>query len=265
MNYEVENKSHKSQAFLHLLKIMNELRAQCPWDKKQTWQSLSSLTIEEVYELTDALSKENANDVKEELGDIMLHIVFYCKIAEEQYGFDIADVLEAIGKKLVSRHPHIYSDTVVNDEEDVKKNWEMLKKKEGKTSVLSGIPAGLPAMVKAFRIQEKTAKVGFDWNNRKDVLKKVFEEIEELENEISNENISKAHVESEFGDVLFALINYARFINVDPEMALSKTNHKFMQRFKFIEQKAETQKTKLEELDLSTMDNWWNEAKKQGL
>jgi XTP/dITP diphosphohydrolase len=265
MEYNIVNKEEKVQAFLQLLKIMNELRAECPWDKKQTWKSLSSLTIEELYELTDALNNTNPNEVKEELGDVLLHIVFYCKIAEEQYGFGFEDVCKTINEKLISRHPHIYGDTKVKDAEEVKRNWEKLKKKEGKSSVLSGVPKGLPAMIKAFRIQDKAAKVGFDWENISDVLLKVHEEIDELEIELKKPLVDKSLVEGEFGDLLFSLINYARFLDIDPEAALAKTNDKFIQRFRFIEDKAKSLNLNVENVDLQTMDSWWNEAKINGL
>ena len=210
------------EAFARLLNIMDDLREQCPWDKKQTIQSLRNLTIEETYELAEEILNNNLDGVKEEVGDVMLHLVFYARIAQEQGAFDIADVLQAICDKLVTRHPHIYGDVVVADEEEVKRNWEKLKLKEGKTSVLQGVPSGLPAIVKAYRMQEKTAKVGFEWDTTEQVWAKVVEEIGELREAVDG-NFSKEKQEDEFGDVLFALINYARFINVDPKTALEKT------------------------------------------
>lgn len=256
----IQNKNAKLQAIERLLIIMDELRAQCPWDKKQTWQTLRSLTIEELYELTDALIQENRQEVKEELGDVLLHIVFYSKIAEEQYGFDFADVCNSICDKLIARHPHIYADTKVQNEEDVKRNWEKLKMKEGKTSVLQGVPKGLPSIVKAWRIQEKAGKVGFEWENKMQVWQKIEEEIQEFKHEEAHSKPEK--MEEEFGDILFAFINYARWLNIDPERALEKTNQKFIRRFQYIEQKAKEQKQPLENYDLNTLDNWWNEAKK---
>ena len=245
----------KLDAFARLLKIMDELREQCPWDKKQTLESLRNLTIEETYELADAILENDLKGIKEELGDIMLHMVFYAKIGDEKGSFDIADALNAVCEKLISRHPHIYGDVKVKDEEEVKANWEKLKLKEGKKSVLEGVPKSLPAMVKAYRMQEKTAKVGFEWENTEQVWDKVEEEIAELKEALP---LSIEKREEEFGDVLFSLINYARFIKVDPETALEKVNIKFKRRFEYIESKAPKP---LDEMTLAEMDALWNEAK----
>lgn len=247
----------KLEAFGRLLTTMDELREQCPWDRKQTIGTLRNLTIEETYELADAILSNDLPGVKEEVGDIMLHMVFYARIASEQGAFDIADVLHAICDKLVARHPHIYGDVKVKDEEEVKRNWEQLKLKEGKKSLLQGVPAGLPAMVKAYRMQEKTKQVGFEWETAEQVWDKVEEEIGELRENIENQ-AQQADIEEEFGDVLFALVNYARFIGVDPETALEKVNRKFKSRFEYIENQA----TKpLQEMSLTEMDVLWNEAK----
>lgn len=248
----------KLKAFEKLLLIMDDLREQCPWDRKQTFLSLRSLTIEETYELADALLDENLDEIKEELGDIMLHLVFYAKIASEQGAWDIKDVLEAICEKLIARHPHIYGDVTVENEEDVKRNWEQLKLEEGKKSILEGVPNSLPAMVKAYRLQQKTATVGFEWENREQVFSKVEEEILELKEAI--EEGDQAHIEEEFGDVLFSMINYARFIHVDPETALEKINKKFKKRFEYIEKNAPKS---LEDMTLEEMDLLWNESKQE--
>lgn len=248
----------KLDAFARLLTIMDELREQCPWDRKQTFQSLRNLTIEETYELADAIIEEDLDEIKEEIGDLMLHMVFYAKIAEEKQAFDIADALNAICDKLIKRHPHIYSDTIVNGEEDVKKNWEQIKmQEEGKKSVLQGVPTSLPAMVKAYRMQEKTKQVGFEWENAAQVWEKVEEEMGEFK-EAMEEDFSFEKKEEEFGDVLFSLINYARFQGIDPETALERVNQKFKKRFEYIE--ANAPKT-LEEMSLAEMDVLWNEAK----
>lgn len=249
---------HKSEAFARLLTIMDELREQCPWDRKQTLQSLRNLTIEETYELADAILSDDLSGVKEEIGDIMLHMVFYAKIASEQGAWDIADALHAICDKLISRHPHIYGDVTVADEAEVKRNWEQLKLKEGKKSILAGVPAGLPAMVKAYRMQEKTKQVGFEWETTEQVWAKVEEEIGELHQNIQN-GADQADIEEEFGDVLFSLVNYARFIGVDPETALERVNRKFKSRFEFIESNAPKP---LQDMSLPEMDALWNEAKK---
>lgn len=239
---------------------MDELREGCPWDRKQTIHSLSHLTIEETYELTDAILDEDFKAIKGELGDLLLHIVFYAKIASEENKFDISDVIESICKKLISRHPHIYGDLKVENEEEVKRNWEKLKLKEGKTSVLEGVPKGLPAMIKAQRIQDKVAGVGFDWEHPKQVLDKVKEEIAEFEHEAKLDNQTK--MEAEFGDVFFALINYARHLNINPESALEQTNKKFIKRFKYLENQSQKQNLKLQDMSLEEMNLFWEEAKR---
>ncbi len=247
----------KLEAFSRLLKIMDELREQCPWDRKQTFQSLRNLTIEETYELADAILDNDMTEMKEEIGDIMLHMVFYAKIAEEKKAFNIADALHAVCDKLVARHPHIYGDVKVQDEEEVKKNWEELKLKEGKKSVLSGVPNSLPAMVKAYRMQDKTRQVGFEWENAEQVWDKVVEEMTEFKETLDND-MSQEKQEEEFGDVLFSLVNFARFKGIDPETALEKINKKFKRRFEYIESNAPKA---LKEMTLEEMDNLWNEAK----
>ncbi len=251
----------KKAAFERLLKIMEDLREKCPWDKKQTLESLRYLTIEETYELSDAIIENDLGELKGEIGDLMLHMVFYSKIASEKGAFDIADVLHGICDKLVHRHPHIYGDVTATTEEEVKSNWEKLKLKEGKTSVLQGVPKSLPAMVKASRIQEKARGVGFDWDEQSQVWDKVNEELQELQDEIEGKG-SKEHIESEFGDVLFSMINYARFIGVNPEDALERTNKKFIQRFQYLEKGAKADNKDLSEMSLAEMDKYWNEAKK---
>ncbi|MBL7808911.1 MAG: nucleoside triphosphate pyrophosphohydrolase [Saprospiraceae bacterium] len=248
----------KTEAFGRLLTIMDELREQCPWDRKQTHETLRNLTIEETYELADAILSNDLNGIREEIGDIMLHMVFYARIASEQGAWDVADALHAICDKLISRHPHIYGDVKVADEAEVKRNWEQLKLKEGKKSLLAGVPAGLPAMVKAYRMQEKTKQVGFEWENTEQVWAKVEEEIGELQENVRN-NAPIADIEEEFGDVLFSLVNYARFIGVDPETALERVNRKFKSRFEYIEQQAPKP---LQDMTLAEMDVLWNEAKK---
>jgi XTP/dITP diphosphohydrolase len=248
----------KKDAFERLLNIMDELRAQCPWDKKQTLESLRHLTIEEVYELGDAIIKGELQELKLEIGDILLHMVFYAKIASEQGEFDIADSLNGICDKLISRHPHIYGDVVVADEEEVKSNWEKLKLKEGKTSVLQGVPQGLPALVKASRIQDKARGVGFDWEHAHQVWDKVQEELEEFKVEADADSDK---MEDEFGDVLFSLINYARFKGINPEDALEKTNRKFIKRFQYLEVESAKDGKKLGEMTLAEMDEYWNKAK----
>jgi len=257
---EVKNLQKKLDAFARLLKIMDELREQCPWDRKQTFETLRNLTIEETYELADAILDKNMQDIKEELGDILLHMVFYSKIGEEKGAFDIADAMNDNCEKLISRHPHIYGDVTVKDEAEVKRNWEQLKMKEGKKSVLSGVPKSLPAMVKAYRMQDKTAQVGFEWENAEQVWEKVEEEMGELQ-EVMNTKDAQAEREEEFGDVLFSLINYARFQNIDPETALERTNRKFKTRFEYIEANAPKS---LEEMSLEEMDALWNKAKVLG-
>lgn len=247
-------------AFDRLLTIMDELREGCPWDKKQTMQTLRHLTIEETYELGDAILENNLEEVKKELGDLLLHIVFYAKIGSETKDFDMADVAHSISDKLVSRHPHIYGDIDVADAKEVAQNWEKLKLKEGKTSVLEGVPKGLPAMVKANRIQDKVAGVGFDWEEPEQVFEKLQEELGELQQEIKANDLDK--IEAELGDVLFSIINYARFLKVDPESALERTNKKFIKRFQYLEGKAKELKKDLSEMTLAEMDVFWEEAKK---
>ncbi len=257
MSTEPKNLQKKLDAFARLLTIMDELREQCPWDKKQTLQSLRNLTIEETYELADEIIENNLDGIKEELGDIMLHMVFYAKIAEEKEAFDIGDAINANCDKLIARHPHIYGDLKVKDEAEVKRNWEKLKLKEGKKSVLGGVPNSLPAMVKAYRMQEKTAQVGFEWENAAQVWEKVEEEIGEYKEAVEMNHSSKKK-EEEFGDILFSLINYARFQGIEPETALETVNKKFKKRFEYIEAKAPK---KLQDMTLAEMDVLWNEAK----
>ena len=255
----MKSRALQLEAFDRLLTIMDELREQCPWDKKQTMQTLRHLTIEETYELGDAILEKDLVEVKNELGDLLLHIVFYAKIGSETNDSDVADVCNSICEKLINRHPHIYGDVKVKDEEEVKRNWENIKLKEGRKSVLEGVPNGLPALVKANRIQDKVAGVGFDWEKPEQVFEKVQEELAELQEEIKAGNVDK--VESEFGDVLFSMINYARFLNVNPENALERTNKKFINRFQYLESKAkETGKT-LKDMTLGEMDVYWEEAK----
>ena len=253
--------SSLSDSFLALVKIMDELREQCPWDKKQTIQTLRPLTIEETYELADAITDNDWKGVKEELGDIMLHLLFYAKIGSEQQQFTLQEVLEGISAKLIHRHPHIYGDVTVQDEEDVKRNWEKLKMKEGKKSVLEGVPTSLPAIVKATRIQEKAKQVGFEWDNKEDVWKKVQEEMGELQEAIQTK--SQEDVEEEFGDLLFSLANYARFLQVDAEGALEKTNKKFIRRFQEMESIALANGKELSSMSLDEMDRIWNQVKQQ--
>ena len=255
------NRENQLKAFDRLLTVMDELRAQCPWDKKQTMQSLRHLTIEETYELGDAILDNDLKEIKGELGDLLLHIVFYAKIGSETNDFDIADVANTICEKLIHRHPHIYSDVKVKDEAEVKQNWEKLKLKEGKKSVLEGVPKNLPALVKASRIQEKVAGVGFDWEEPTQVWEKVEEEIAELKVEVASGDRNK--IESEFGDVMFSMINYARFIGVNPEDALERTNKKFIKRFQYLESKAKEIGKELSEMTLAEMDVYWEEAKKR--
>lgn len=256
----MKSKQTQLQAFERLLNIMDDLREKCPWDKKQTLQSLRHLTIEETYELGDAILENDLNEVKKELGDLLLHIVFYAKIGSETNDFDMADVCNEICEKLIYRHPHIYGDVVVKDEEEVKQNWEKLKLKEGKKSVLEGVPKGLPALVKASRIQDKVKGVGFDWEEPHQVWDKVQEELQELQVEVQAGNQDK--IEAEFGDVLFSMINYARFLNINPEDALERTNKKFIKRFQYLESKAGELGKPLMDMTLAEMDIFWNEAKK---
>ena len=250
---------NKAKAFLRLVEIMDRLREECPWDKKQTIDSLRYLTIEEMYELSDAILDKNMDEIKKELGDLMLHIVFYSRIASEKKHFDITDVLNSISDKLIHRHPHIYGDVVANDVKQVKENWEKLKLKEGKKSVLEGVPKSLPAIVKAYRIQEKVRGIGFDWQNKNQVWDKFQEEIEEFQREEKNNDSEK--MEEEFGDVLFSLVNYSRFVNINPEDALEKTNKKVIRRFQFMEQKIKEDGLDLSKLSFEQMNNFWDMAK----
>lgn len=252
--------NQKLKSFERLLKIMDELREQCPWDKKQTIETLRHLTIEETYELADAIIDKDMKNIKKELGDILLHIVFYARIASETNEFDIADVINALCDKLIHRHPHIYGDVKVADEKEVKENWEKLKMKEGNKSVLEGVPTSLPSLVKAARIQEKARAVGFDWENKNQVWEKVEEELLEFKAEVSS-NASHDKMEGEFGDVLFSLINYARFLNINPENALEKTNKKFIKRFQYLEEEAKKIGKPLADMTLAEMDVYWNKAK----
>lgn len=256
----MSDRTAQLKAFERLLTIMDELRVQCPWDKKQTMESLRHLTIEEVYELGDAILDNDLDEVKKELGDVLLHIVFYSKIGSETKDFDIADVCHSICDKLVDRHPHIYGDVEVKDEEEVTRNWEQLKLKEGKKSVLEGVPKSLPSMVKANRIQDKVAGVGFDWEKPEQVFEKVEEELAELKEEIAAGDTGR--IESEFGDVLFSMVNYARFLKVNPENALERTNKKFIKRFQYLEEKSAALQKPLKDMTLSEMDVFWEEAKK---
>jgi len=248
------------KAFGRLLDIMDDLREKCPWDRKQTLESLRHLTIEETYELGDAILDNDLEEVRKELGDLLLHLVFYAKIGSEKKAFDIADVANGICEKLIARHPHIYGDVKVANEEEVKKNWEKLKMKEGRKSVLEGVPRSLPAMVKADRVQEKVAGVGFDWEQPEQVFAKVKEELAELQKEVNDEN--RDLIEAEFGDVLFSMVNYARFLGINPENALERTNKKFIKRFQHIERRAGENNKPLETMSLAEMDAFWEEAKK---
>ena len=249
----------KLKAFERILKIMNELREKCPWDMKQTIETLRPLTIEETYELSDAIIKRDMSLLKEELGDLLLHIVFYVKIGEEQGAFDMGTVINDLCEKLIRRHPHIYGDVKVDNEEQVKQNWEKLKMKEGRKSVMGGVPESLPALIKAWRIQDKAKQVGFEWDNIEDVWKKVEEETAELHEVIKEGNADR--IEDEFGDLMFALVNYSRFLNVDPETALERTNQKFLKRFRYIEEVASKQGKALTDMTLGEMDAIWTEAK----
>lgn len=255
----MHSRKEQLDAFDRLLTLMDELREQCPWDKKQTMQSLRHLTIEETYELGDAILENNLDEVKKELGDILLHIVFYAKIGAESQDFDIADVAHSISEKLINRHPHIYGEVQVENEEEVKQNWESIKLKEGKTSVLEGVPNSLPALVKANRIQEKVSGVGFDWERPEQVFEKVQEELAELQEEVKSQNPDR--LEAEFGDVLFSMVNYARFLKINPENALERTNKKFIKRFQYLEQQAKASGKTLLEMTLSEMDVFWEQAK----
>lgn len=258
------NREQKLKAFDRLLTIMNELRENCPWDKKQTLESLRHLTIEETYELSDSILEGDLTEIKKELGDLMLHLVFYARIASEKKAFDIADVLNSICDKLIERHPHVYGDVIANDEQAVKSNWEKIKLKTGNKSVLEGVPKSLPALVKAIRIQDKARGVGFDWERKEQVWEKVEEEMQEFKNEFnaaSNEAINKEKAMAEFGDLLFSLVNYARFIDIDPEEALERTNKKFIKRFKYLETESAKDGKQMGEMTLAEMDEYWNRAK----
>lgn len=268
-----ENRQQQLMAFDRLLTIMDELREQCPWDRKQTMESLRHLTIEETYELSDAILNNDLPEIRKELGDVLLHIVFYAKIGSENaegtaYNFDIRDVLDGICDKLVARHPHIYGDFVADTEEAVKQNWEKLKLKEGNKSVLSGVPASLPALVKAMRIQEKARGVGFDWDEKQQVWAKVEEELHEFKQNFNIETadvIDQKEAESEFGDLLFSLVNYSRFVDINPETALERTNKKFINRFQYLEEAARANGKSLSDMTLEEMDVYWNEAKAMGV
>ncbi|QES89624.1 nucleoside triphosphate pyrophosphohydrolase [Rhizosphaericola mali] len=254
-------KDYKEQ-FERLVNIMNDLREKCPWDQKQTIHTLRPLTIEETYELGDAIEKQDWSEMKEEIGDIMLHLIFYSKIAEEQNQFTISDVLDSISEKMITRHPHIYGNVFVENEEDVKRNWQKIKlQKKGKKSVLSGVPSGLPALIKSTRIQEKVKHVGFEWDDKKDAWNKVKEELQEFQ-EAENDN-DVVNMQAEFGDVLFSLVNYARYVNIDPETALDKTNKKFIQRFQFIETQAKAQNKSVDTMSLEEMNILWEKAKSE--
>lgn len=254
----MKNREEKLKAFERLLVIMDELREKCPWDRKQTMESLRHLSIEEMYELSDAIVDDDMDEVRKELGDLMLHMVFYSKIGEEKGAFDVADVLNGVCEKLIHRHPHIYGDTEVADEEEVKANWEKIKLKEGKKSVLEGVPRSLPSLIKASRMQDKARGVGFDWDNAEQVWAKVQEELSELREEVET---GGDNVEGELGDVLFSLINYARFIGVNPDDALERTNRKFKSRFEFLERESAKDGKKLSDMNLDEMDVYWNRAK----
>ena len=255
----MHTREEQLQAIDRLLTIMDELRAQCPWDKKQTMQSLRHLTIEETYELGEAILEHNLSEVKKELGDLLLHIIFYAKIGSETQDFDIGDVAHGISDKLINRHPHIYGDVEVNNEDEVKQNWEAIKLKEGKKSVLEGVPHSLPALVKANRIQEKVSGVGFDWERPEQVFEKLKEELGELQEEVEAANLER--IEDEFGDVLFSMVNYARFLGVNPENALERTNKKFMRRFTHLENRVKEQQKTLHKMSLDEMNVFWEEAK----
>ena len=258
------NRDSKLMAFDRLLTVMDELRENCPWDKKQTIETLRHLTIEETYELSDSILNADWNEVKKELGDLMLHLVFYARIASEQKKFDMADVLNSICEKLIERHPHVYADVVATDEKTVKENWEKIKLRTGNKSVLEGVPRTLPALVKAIRIQDKARGVGFDWERKEQVWQKVEEEMNEFKNEFNvegNQPINHEKAMAEFGDLLFSLVNYARFINIDPEEALERTNKKFIKRFQFLETESAKDGKKLGEMTLAEMDTYWERAK----
>ena len=256
----MSSREEQLKAFGELLDIMDELREKCPWDRKQTMESLRHLTIEETYELGDAILDGDMNEIRKELGDLLLHIVFYSKIGSEKKDFDIRDVIEGINEKLIHRHPHVFGDLEVENEEQVAQNWEQLKLNEGKKSILEGVPRSLPALIKASRIQDKAASAGFDWEEPGQVLDKVKEELSELEQELENPEFGK--IEAEFGDVLFSMINFSRFIKVDPESALERTNKKFIKRFQYLESEAEKNGESLKDLTLEQMDVYWDQSKK---
>ncbi|MFD2512739.1 nucleoside triphosphate pyrophosphohydrolase [Pontibacter locisalis] len=265
-NFDIDNSTRgkQLQAFNRLLDIMDDLREKCPWDRKQTLESLRHLTIEETYELSDAILRNDLQEIKKEIGDIMLHMIFYAKIGSELNAFDIADVLNTESEKLIFRHPHIYGDTTAETEEEVKQNWERLKLKEGNKSVLGGVPSSLPALVKAMRIQEKARGAGFDWDDKTEVWKKVQEELNEFESEFNIQdtaNIDREKATAEFGDLMFSLINFARFIDINPEEALERTNLKFITRFQYIETEAAKEGKQLQDMNLEEMDYYWNKAK----
>lgn len=257
----MNTRADQLKAFNRLLDIMDDLREQCPWDRKQTLESLRPLTIEETYELGDAILDNELEEVKKELGDLLLHIVFYAKIGSEKKAFDIADVAEGICEKLIARHPHIYGDVKVENEEEVARNWEKLKMKEHRKSILEGVPRSMPPLVKAWRIQEKVSGVGFDWDDREQVFEKVEEELGEFKTEVEQKDHD--NMEAEFGDILFALVNYARFVGINPENALERTNRKFIARFQYIEEQAKANSKKLKEMSLQEMDEFWKQAKRR--
>lgn len=263
---KLSSRAEQLAAFDRLLTIMDELRAQCPWDKKQTTESLRHLTIEETFELSDAILEGNPDEIKKELGDILLHIVFYAKIGSEEGNFDITSMIDSLCEKLIRRHPHIYGDVIAEDEETVKQNWEKIKLNEkGNVSVLGGVPKSLPALIKAMRIQEKARGVGFDWEEKQQVWEKVEEEMQEFKDEFNaalDTEIDKEKATAEFGDLLFSLINYARFIEINPEEALERTNLKFIKRFRYLENSAKESGKSLREMTLAEMDVYWNEAKR---
>ncbi len=255
------NREAKLKAFDRMLTVMDELRENCPWDKKQTMESLRHLTIEEMYELSDSILENDIMEVKKELGDLMLHLVFYSRIAQEGKAFDMADVLNGICDKLIERHPHVYGDVVAEDEQTVKANWEKIKLSSGNKSVLAGVPKGLPALVKAIRVQDKARGIGFDWERKEQVWEKVEEEMQEFKMEVTGETIHPDKVIAEFGDLLFSLVNYARFINIDPEEALERTNKKFIKRFQYLESESAKDGKKMGEMSLKEMDQYWERAK----
>ncbi len=256
----MHSKEEKLEAFGQLLEIMDELREKCPWDREQTLDSLRNLTIEETYELADAIMDQDLNEIRKELGDLLLHVVFYSKIGSEKEAFDIADVLDGINKKLVFRHPHVFGDRKVKDSMEVIENWEELKMKEGNRSVLAGVPVSLPAMIKSHRIQDKVRAVGFDWDRREQVWDKVAEEINEVKHEVINGS-EQSKIEDEIGDLLFSIVNAARLYDVEPETALERTNRKFIRRFKYLEKKALDSGRSLKEMSLQEMEAIWQEAK----